>query len=41
MAAPLLNFAGQPIGAIEIAIDVPDIATRSQRSFFDVADRGV
>jgi methyl-accepting chemotaxis protein len=32
-AAPLLNFAGQPVGAIEIALDVSDIATRSQRSF--------
>src|SRR4051812_21588983 len=32
MAAPLLNFAGQPVGAIEIALDVSDIATRSQRS---------
>jgi methyl-accepting chemotaxis protein len=31
-AAPLLNFAGQPVGAIEIALDVSDIATRSQRS---------
>jgi methyl-accepting chemotaxis protein len=31
-AAPLLNFAGKPIGVLEIGMDVSDIAVRSQRS---------
>jgi len=33
-AMPLLNFAGQPIGVIEFALDVSDIANRSQRALF-------
>ena len=31
-AVPLLNFAGQPIGVIEIALDVSDFIARSHRA---------
>ena len=33
-AMPLLNFAGQPIGVIEVALDISDIVRRSQRALF-------
>jgi len=33
-AVPLLNFAGQPIGVIEFALDISDIVARSHRSLF-------
>ena len=33
-AMPLLNFAGQPIGVIEVALDISDIAYRSQHALF-------
>jgi len=33
-AAPLINFAGNPIGAIEIVLDVTDMAARADRSLY-------
>jgi len=33
-AAPLVNFAGAPIGVIEMVMDTSDIAARSARAFY-------
>ena len=34
MAGPLVNFAGTPIGAIEIVLDISDIVAKSQQSLY-------